>query len=92
MEGKEELERQVTELAKGKEQLEARMAELQCQVTHMPLLLQDRQSLMGPEYTGTAPACLQRKTNVNKNVQKREKHNGSIESVPESVSKGSNNE
>jgi hypothetical protein len=53
-EGKRELERQATELAEGKEQLEAQIAALQCQVKHMALLLQ---SLVGPEYTGTAPAC-----------------------------------
>lgn len=64
-EGKRELERQVTELTEGKrelerqategqEQLEAQIAALQCQVKHMALQLQ---SLVGPEYTGTAPAC-----------------------------------
>ena len=48
-ERKKKLERQVTEFAEGKEQLEGQIAALQCQ--------QDRESLMGPEYTGTAPAC-----------------------------------
>lgn len=59
-EGKKELERQVTELAEGKEQLEAQIAALQCQVTHMSLLLQDRESLMGPEYTERLNNALQR--------------------------------
>src|SRR5271170_7662292 len=59
----ENLERQVAELSEEKEQalqrnseLEAGIATLQQQVTHMALLLQERQSLVGPGHIGIAPA------------------------------------